>query len=188
MRIRRELEEKNLLLERVDKIKDDFLTNTTHELKTPLHGIIGIAESLPEYPEKVEENLKLIIFSARRLSGLVDDILDYSKMKNHDLRLNRKPVDVSQVTETVIALLKPLADAKRIFLVSTVPENLPLVLADEGRLIQIMQNLVGNAIKFTDEGNVVVSSVEKEDRFEISVSDTGGGIPADRLEDIFKPI
>lgn len=186
-----ELEEKNLLLERVDKIKDEFLANTTHELKTPLHGIIGIAEALLEDAgqsgQKQTENLQLILFSAKRLSGLVNDILDFSKMKNQDLRLNRRPVDIWQITEVTLALLKPLAKAKQLELKNAIPENAPWVLADEDRLRQIIQNLVGNAIKFSDAGQITVSAAAREEKLEIVVADAGIGIPGDKLEAIFKP-
>ncbi len=186
-----ELEEKNILLERVDKIKDEFLANTTHELKTPLHGIIGIAESIladaGKTGKKQLENLKLIILSAKRLSGLVNDILDFSKMKNQDINLNIKPVDLWQVVAVTLALLNPLAKAKQLALNNDINENMPLIAADEERLRQIIQNLVGNAIKFTDTGQITVSAVVRDDKLEIRVADTGIGIPADRLADIFKP-
>jgi two-component system sensor histidine kinase ChiS len=186
-----ELEEKNIRLRRVDQIKDDFLVTTTHELKTPLHGIIGIAESLLEDAKttgKIQvENLKMIISSARRLSELVNNILDYSKMKNQDLKLNIKPVDVRPIVELVLSLLKPLAEAKQLALENRISEDAPLILADEDRVKQIIFNLAGNAVKFTDAGQITVSALVNDGQLAITVADTGLGIPEDRLEVIFEP-
>lgn len=187
----KELEEKNILLEKVDQIKDDFLANTTHELKTPLHGIIGISQSLLESHEstskKHTENLNLIMTSAWRLSNMVDDILDFSKMKHQGIHLNIKPVDVWQLTEMVAALLKPLIKIKQLVICNEIDRNIPLIAADEDKIRQIMQNIIGNAIKFTDAGQITISAFVKEEELEISVSDTGIGIPEERFEDIFKP-
>jgi two-component system sensor histidine kinase ChiS len=187
----RELEDKNYKLERVNRIKDEFLANTTHELKTPLHGIIGVAESVLENAGNLTanqgESLKLIALSARRLSGLVNDILDHSKLKHHDISLKIKPVDPWKITEAVISLLKPLASVKGLTLKNNIPEDVPLMAADAERFRQIMQNLIENAVKYTDDGGIVVSAAPEGDFLEISVADTGPGIPEDRLSDIFKP-
>lgn len=187
----KELEEKNILLEKADRIKDDFLANTTHELKTPLHGIIGISQSLLEGSEALSkrnaENLNLIMTSARRLANLVDDILDFSKMKYQDIQLNIKPVNMWQLTEMVTALLKPLINIKQLVILNKIDPKIPLISADEDKVRQIMQNIIGNAIKFTDAGEIAVSAAAKGEVLEISVSDTGVGIPSERFEDIFKP-
>ena len=178
-------------LERMDNVKDEFLVNTTHELKTPLNGISGIAESLLEDSGRAdlrrEGDLKLIISSVRRLSSLVNDILDYSRMKHNDIRLDRVPVDVWQVAEVVLSLLGPLAREKQLALENSIPEDAPLITADEGRLRQILQNLIGNAIKYTETGGITLSAAARDKMLEISVADTGKGIPSDRLEDIFLP-
>jgi two-component system sensor histidine kinase ChiS len=190
-KISQELEEKNLQLKRVNQIKDDFLVTTTHELKTPLHGIIGIAESLLEEvmtTGKIQvESLKTIISSARRLSDLVNNILDYSKMKNHDLELNIKSVDVRPIVDLVLSLLRPLAEAKQLSLENRIFEDTPLILADEDRVKQIIFNLAGNAVKFTDTGQISVSALVSDGQLAVTVADTGIGIPEDRLEAIFEP-
>lgn len=187
----KELEEKNVLLEKVDRIKDEFLANTTHELKTPLHGIIGISQSLLEGGEirgkKQAESLNLIMTSAWRLANMVDDILDFSKMKYQDLKLNIKPVDVWQLTEMVVALLKPLVKMKQLVIHNKIDPGTPSISADENKFRQIMQNIIGNAVKFTDEGKIIITASVTGKELEISVSDTGIGIPADRFDDIFKP-
>ncbi len=178
-------------LEQIDKLKDEFLANTSHELRTPLHGIIGLSESLKDgiagkLPPKALENLNMIANSGRRLSHLVNDLLDFSKLKNHDLRLNLAPVDLHTLTDVVLQLLAPLLKDKNLIAVNQIPENIPAVRADENRLQQILYNLIGNAIKFTHEGSIRVYSSESGEMMEVCVSDTGIGIPKNKFHDIFR--
>ena len=180
----------NLRLQRVDKLKDQFLANTSHELRTPLTGIIGLAESLKdgaagEQSSKAKKNLGMIVSSGRRLSTLINDILDFSKLKSHELQLDLAPIDVYAITDVVIHLSQPLTQAKDVKLMNMVPKDLPPVEADENRLQQILFNLVGNAIKFTDSGYVKVSANIKDDEVILMIEDTGIGIPEDKLETIF---
>jgi len=200
------LEAKNADLKRLDRLKDEFLTNTSHELRTPLNGIIGIAESLldgatGELPERTRYNLTMIVSSGRRLANLVNDILDFSKLRHRDLNLNIRPVDMHAVAEIVRALTQPLILQKEVVLINNIAAEAPKVDADEGRVQQILYNLVGNAIKFTDRGEITIesevqvppllpeqseyASVGKQHLL-IRVRDTGIGIPADRLEHVFE--
>ena len=174
-----------------EKIKDDFLANTSHELRTPLNGIIGVSESLlagvaGALPHKVKSNLSMIISSSRRLSNLVNDILDYSKMKNESLELHIKPVNLRDISELILTLSTPLVGNKPVVLINEIPDTVPAVMADEDRLQQILYNLIGNAIKFTAQGEVKINAEVIEDRIMISVSDTGIGIPNSRQKEIFK--
>ena len=186
-----ELETKNEELKRIDRLKDEFLANTSHELKTPLNGIIGIGQSLQngiagELNPVIDENLSLIIYSAKRLSHLVKDILDFSKLKHQDIELQLKSVGVKEIVDIVLSACKTSIDKKALKLVNTVAIDLPPVLADENRLQQILYNLVGNAIKFTETGEIKVSAIKNEDYITISVTDTGIGISEDKLERIFE--
>ncbi|MBF0278154.1 MAG: PAS domain S-box protein [SAR324 cluster bacterium] len=176
---------------RIEQLKDEFLANTSHELRTPLNGIIGIAESLiagaaGSLPEQVHENLSMIVSSGRRLYGLINDILDYSKMRQHALALQLKPVDLKSIVEMVLSLSQPLVGEKQLELLNNIPDNFPSVLGDENRLQQIFYNLIGNAIKFTAEGEVTVEARQHEDKVEITVSDTGIGIPNSKQKQIFQ--
>ncbi|MEO1086890.1 MAG: ATP-binding protein, partial [Acidobacteriota bacterium] len=178
-------------LQQIDRMKDTFLANTSHELRTPLNGIIGIAESLRdgatgELPTPTRANLKMIASSGRRLSSLVDDILDFSKLKSHELELRRQAVGMREVAELVLSLSTPLVEGKDLELHNDVPADLPLVDGDENRLQQVMHNLVGNGIKFTASGAVRVSAEARGDVVEVSVSDTGIGIPPGKLSSIFE--
>ncbi len=198
-RKQKELEREQAIAEqlrRVDKLKDEFLANTSHELRTPLNGIIGLAESLLDgvagiLPDKAHFDLKMISASGRRLSNLVNDILDFSKMIDNRIELSLKPVNLHAIVEFVLALSQPSLGKKNLTLINAVNPDLPTIMADENRLQQIIQNLVGNAIKFTESGTVAVSIQEMTFLGEMSflpitVSDTGIGIAADKLEEIFK--
>lgn len=178
-------------LRNIDRLKDEFLANTSHELRTPLHGIIGIAESLIDgaagvLSPKAKSNLSMIISSGNRLASLVNDILDFSKIKNNELKLDKKVVDMRILTDFVLALSKSMADKKRIALKNKIERNKYKVYGDENRLQQIMFNLVGNAIKFTEEGSVTVYAEENNNFVKTSIQDTGMGIPPEKHEDIFK--
>ena len=142
---------KNEELERLVRLKDDFLANTTHELRTPLHGIVGIAESLfsdltVKSSPFLQSNLLLIVTSARRLSNLVNDILDFSKMRNNDLVIAPRPLDPVQIIRSVLPNFSVAAEGKGISIELNITEDVPPVFADEDRLIQILFNLIGNAV------------------------------------------
>ncbi|MBP2642557.1 MAG: response regulator [Firmicutes bacterium] len=175
----------------LDKLKDEFMANTSHELRTPLHGMITITESVLEsatkiLPRQQKENLALVISSGRRLANLVNDILDYEKLKHGDISLNKQSIDIRQIIPAVLEVSRYLTFSKPVSLISNLPQAIPAIEADENRFTQIIYNLLGNAIKFTDQGTITISAIQNNDRVEISVSDTGIGIPADKLSDIFK--
>lgn len=191
---RRELRKERQIshrLREVDKLKDEFLANTSHELRTPLYGITGLAESLidgatGELPEATKANLAMLVQSGRRLTTLIDDILDFSKLKHHSLDLDLKPVDLHAVVDVVLVLSRPLVGSKQLELKNSVAAELPAVLADENRLQQILHNLVGNAVKFTEAGEVEVAAAERDGRVVVAVRDTGVGIPEAQQERIFE--
>ncbi|MGB5819587.1 MAG: tetratricopeptide repeat protein [Saonia sp.] len=207
-RVKREAEEKKRLiyeerqktetekkrveeLQKIDKLKDEFLANTSHELRTPLNGIIGLTESLKDgvagkLSHKAIENLDMIVNSGRRLSHLVNDILDFSKLKNKDLELTINAIDMHAIVDVVLQLSEPLTIDKNLKLVNSIPKNISLVAADENRLQQILHNLVGNAIKFTEKGAVTIDAKEKNGMVSITVSDTGIGIAEEKFERVFK--
>ncbi|SDQ64690.1 ATP-binding protein [Flagellimonas zhangzhouensis] len=188
---RTEIEKQRVLeLEKIDKLKDEFLANTSHELRTPLVGIIGLSEGLKDgvagkMSKSAIQNLEMIINSGKRLSHLVNDILDFSKLKNKDLNLSLKPVDIYAISNIVLRLSRPLIQDKKLKLINSIPKDIPLIEADENRLQQIMHNLIGNAIKFTEKGVISLHAVVKKDMLAISISDTGIGIPEDKIGSIF---
>lgn len=180
----------NRLLQ-LDKLKDDFLANTSHELKSPLNAIISITDSIIKGVEGPvnqlqAQNLSIVVGSGRRLSNLVNDLLDYSKMKNGDIELHKSSIDVKTIVESVIKVYRFITGGKEIALVNKVQEHLPTVYADRDRLTQILYNLIGNGVKFTERGHVEVSADLYQDRVKICVSDTGIGIAENMQEIIFK--
>ncbi|MCB1044070.1 MAG: response regulator [Acidobacteria bacterium] len=192
-RQRHELEQERQVTERlrqVDRLKDHFLANTSHELRTPLTGMIGIADSLidgaaGELNGPMRKNLEMIVQCGQRLAGLVNDILDFSTLKNKQLQLLMKDVDLRATVDAVLALNQSYVQLKSLALLNDVPQGL-VVHADENRLIQVLQNLIGNAVKFTHQGEVRVSATRSSDRVAIAVSDTGIGIPSDQFDRIFQ--
>ncbi len=176
---------------KLDKIKDEFLANTSHELRTPLSGILGITQAMlkgsdGELNSRQKQNLSIVIGSSRRLANLVNDILDYSKMKNGDILLHIRPIHIEGLIHTVVGVFQQLGRSKEYEVIADLPEGLPPVLADENRVVQILYNLVGNATKFTVQGCVKVSVRKTGTMLEVCVSDTGEGIPEEKLEDIFR--
>lgn len=190
-----ELEDAQQHLLNLDRMKDEFLTKVSHELKTPLHGIIGLAECTRDAlsnqstmeSEESENNLDLIIKSGVRLANLVDEIADFSILKNSQVQLKRVPVRLRDVVQMVITLEKFFLTDKQVALENNVAQDVPLVYADTERLMQILHNLVRNAIKFTDIGLITVSAQVEGDLVVISVRDTGRGIPQSRIKAIFNP-
>ncbi|TAL36796.1 MAG: response regulator [Spirochaetes bacterium] len=193
-RLSEDLRETNESLRELDRLKDEFLANTSHELRTPLSGMIGIAESLADgvagsVSPGMRKNLDLVIASGRRLSNLVNDILDFSRLKHHDIRLSLAPVNVHSVAQAVLDVTRYLAGGKDIALVNAVDPGLPPAAADEARLEQVFHNLVGNSLKFTARGRIEVDArlLPGKGTLEIRVTDTGEGIAADRLARVFEP-
>ncbi|MBU3914993.1 response regulator [bacterium] len=177
-------------MRQTEKLKDEFLANTSHELRTPLHGIIGLCEDLLARGQNIaqtgwQKEIGLVIQSGRRLSGLVDDLLDFSKIRQNELQINPRPIDFESVCSVVMMLCRPMIGQKDIKIQTDIPDSLPLVMADENRLQQILLNLVGNAIKFTTQGEVRVRAEIIPEYLEVSVHDTGIGIPIDKQETIF---
>ena len=190
----------NRRLREIDRLRDEFLANTSHELRTPLYGIVGLAESLldsaagvpddgmPDHglPDHARAGLSTIAQGGRRLGTLVDDILDFSKLRRHNLELALASVELRALTDVVLALAGPLAADKQLELVNSVDAALPPARADANRVQQILHNLVGNAIKYTDSGRVEVSARMEGEHLEVSVRDTGIGIAEDQLERVFE--
>ncbi|ATW26146.1 hypothetical protein DCMF_16430 [Candidatus Formimonas warabiya] len=175
---------------RFDQLKDEFLASTSHELRTPLYGIISIAQSLLEgdtgnLTKTQKENMEMIKSSSHRLYNLTNDILDISKLKQGEIKLDLRPVTVKGAASSVIDVFRFLVKEKNISLRNEISDNLPNVLADGARLKQILYNLIGNAVKFTEQGSIVITAVCKKGWMEVAVQDTGIGIPADKLSQIF---
>ncbi|MEN6325660.1 MAG: ATP-binding protein [Syntrophomonas sp.] len=188
-----EAEEYSRKMEYVDNLKDAFLANTSHELRTPLNGIISITESIiydqaQEVPPVIEEKLNLVVQMGHRLSVLVKDVLDFSIMKNNKLLLEKNSFTVAPLIDNVLLELEWKAKSKNITINNEVEEESLAITADKYRIIQVLYNLLDNAVKFTPAGgHIVVRARQKNKEIAISVVDDGMGIPADQLEKVFEP-
>ncbi|PQP84191.1 histidine kinase [Paenibacillus sp. PCH8] len=178
-------------LKEEDRQKDQFLVNTAHELRTPLHGIINIAESIAVRERRNSgsqqaEDMKLLVTIGRRMSQLVDDLLDVIRLKEKRIKLVKKPLSLSSVISGVIGMFRFMAEGKSVQMTVDIPEGIPLIQADERRLVQVLYNLLHNALKFTDEGIITVSVREDGEHILIQVSDTGVGMSEEIQQRIFE--
>lgn len=178
-------------LQQADNVKEEFIANVSHELRTPLTGIIGLAEIMladqtSNLDSSQRETLTLMKVSAQRLSSLVNDVIDFSAIKNGHLALNKNDVDLKQVCELVVRMTQPLVGDKPVKLLENYPPGRILVEGDEDRLQQVLFNLVANAVKFTPHGAVTVAVEVLELDVRVSVRDTGIGISAAEQKNIFQ--
>ena len=180
----------NAQLERASKAKSDFLASISHELRTPLNAILGFNELLlGEIYGPVTEELKVpltdIQTSGKHLLRLINNVLDLSKIEAGRMELALDDYAVHDLVAGVLSGLRPLASQKGLALTSAVPDDIPVAHGDGGRITQCLMNLVGNAVKFTQQGRIEVAVDCRDDVLQYRVIDTGTGIPADRLETVF---
>ena len=178
-----EIQDKSRQLEEASKHKSQFLANMSYELRTPLNAILGYTELMAdgtygEPSEKMAAVLKRLQSNGRHLLGLINDVLDLSKIEAGQLALELSDYSVSDIAQTVRSTLEPLATDKKLAFKVEVAAKLPPGHGDGRRLTQVLINLVGNAIKFTDTGEVVISAGAADGSFHLSVRDTGPGISA----------
>ena len=171
--------------------KSAFLANMSHELRTPLNAILGYAEMIRDQiygpvPERIRTVLDRVEKSGRHLLGLINDVLDLSKIEAGQLTLALADYSMPDLVQTVVTATESLAAEKKLTLAARVPPGLPAGRGDERRLAQVLLNLVGNAIKFTESGEVSVAVSAVDGAFVVSVADTGPGIPERDRQKIFE--
>lgn len=190
----RRIEEARANAEKANNAKSEFLATMSHEIRTPMNGIIGVAELMSYTPinEKQEQYINTIQSSGELLLSLINDVLDFSKMESGEFEFESIPVVLNGLAEEVMNLLNSKSHEKNVELVVRIPQNVPLaVTSDPVRLRQILINLIGNAIKFTKDGHVLLN-IEKVSQkndmvvLKFEVKDTGVGIPEDKLPIIFE--
>nr|WP_284732062.1 ATP-binding protein [Mesorhizobium sp. dw_380] len=177
----REIKEKGRELEAASRHKSQFLANMSHELRTPLNSVLGFTELLVdgiygELPEKAKTTVARVQANGRHLLGLINDVLDLSKIEAGQLTLAIEDYSAAQIVRSTVTAVEPLARAKGLELSTTIAENLPIGRGDERRLTQVLLNLAGNAVKFTETGAVDILANAVDGHFEITVRDTGPGI------------
>ncbi len=182
----RDIEQKGREIEIASQHKSQFLANMSHELRTPLNAILGYTELILDDiygppSDKTREVLERVERNGRHLLGLINDVLDLSKIEAGELELDVADYSMPNIVHTVVTATESLATEKNLALNVTLPPDLPTASGDERRIVQVLLNLVGNAIKFTDEGKVDIRVAAQNGRLDVAVADTGPGIaPADQ--------
>ena len=189
---RAELEAKSRQIEEVDRLKNAFIANMSHEIRTPLNSVLALTQLLREGvagPLTVDQRkyLQVIERNGRGLLHLINDVLDLSRIEAGHLEMDTEDLDLPRHVESVVEALAPLAAGKNIDLAVNIPPDLPAARGDPDRFRQILTNLIGNAIKFTDNGGQVMVGAEAHlDTIVVVVTDTGVGIPDPYREKIFQ--
>ncbi|MGH8057100.1 MAG: ATP-binding protein, partial [Candidatus Entotheonellia bacterium] len=185
-----QLQTLNEELERASKAKSDFLASMSHELRTPLNAILGYSELIldeiyGEVPARIRDVLERVQQSGRHLLGLINDVLDLSKIEAGRMELSPTEYLVQDIVENVSSSLRSLAAEKGLAFVAGAQADIPAAFGDGKRLAQCLMNLAGNALKFTRQGRVEIWVERQGETLVYRVSDTGIGIPQDQLESIF---
>ncbi len=187
---KKELQQAKEEEEKLGKIKEDFLSSMSHEIRTPLNAIIGTTNLLMEENKKLadDEKFKLLKFSSNNLLALINNVLDFSKIESGKIHIENKDFEIRELTNGLVNSWIPVAQQKDILLKLKVDEKIPqIVKGDAVRLSQVMNNLINNAIKFTNEGMVQVKLEQKgNDLVYFEVRDTGIGIPESKLGLVFE--
>lgn len=190
-RLFEELADRGEQLRLASQHKSQFLANMSHELRTPLNAILGYAELLMDgiygdLPEKPHSVLERVQQNGQHLLGLINDVLDLSKIEAGELKLTIDDYTLPSLVQSVLAATDSLAQTKGLALGASIPDDLPVGRGDARRLSQVLLNLVGNAIKFTDAGEVAIAASARDGQFQVTVRDTGPGISAADQEKIFE--
>jgi signal transduction histidine kinase/putative methionine-R-sulfoxide reductase with GAF domain len=178
-----EIQDKSRQLAEASQHKSQFLANMSHELRTPLNAILGYTELIidgiyGQTPEKVQDVLKRVESNGRHLLGLINDVLDLSKIEAGQLKLSLADYSIKDVVHNVVSAVEPLATKKNLNLKAEVPTDMSAGYGDEQKLTQVLLNLTGNAIKFTDAGEVAIKVTAANGSYTIAIQDTGPGISA----------
>ena len=185
-----ELEKAKEEAEKANEAKSLFISQINHELRTPLNGILGMF-SLLKKDEKDEERKELYLdladYAAKHLSFLINDMLDYTQLENRSMRFRYAPFSVASLFKRLNDMFTPLCREKEMLLEICHPDNPCFFTGDEDRFLQIMNNLLTNAVKYASKGKIMVSYSCKEGQINVAVSDEGPGIPEDIKNDVFKP-
>jgi len=187
----KQLQAQNIRLKEVDRLKSEFLNMVSHELRTPLTSIEWSLDSLKAFLEgndnpKVEQLLQILHADVGRLSHLINQLLDFSRIEAGKLALSKVPLDVGKIVNDAIAEIAHLAREKSADIKTEIPTNLPRISADRERLLQVLTNLLSNSLKYcTSKPQIIVSARRVDDAVEISVADNGIGIAEEDLKKVF---
>jgi len=178
-------------LKEIDQMKSDFLASVTHELKSPLTSLIMYIDlfltgATGKVNEKAKKFLRIMERNSNRLARFIDDLLDMAKIERGKMEIKKESLGILPIVSETVELMKPQADEKDIEIAINIPNNLPLVLIDGDRTRQIITNLLSNSIKFTPEKGKISIKIQDDKKYlQVSLSDTGIGIPPDKTSKIF---
>jgi signal transduction histidine kinase len=187
-----ELKAANERLKELDRLKDEFLSTVTHELRTPLTSIRSIAEILHDNPdispERHLEFTDIVVRESQRLTRLITQVLDFQRIESGRMDWHLSRVEMGEVIAEAVSATRQLVEEKKITLVTGLDEALPAIEGDRDRLVQVLVNLISNAVKFCDpeQGRIEIRAAAQDDGLRIDVSDNGPGIPAESRESIFE--
>jgi len=190
-RLYKQVQLQNERLKEFDRLKSQFLANTSHELRTPLNGILGLVEAIIDgadgpVNDLQRKHLGMIVESGTSLKDLINNLLELSRIESGQEEMQTKPFNIMNVIDPVVSLMENLAKKKGLILSKCVPEDIADCVGDPQKIQRVIMNLVGNAIKFTEQGTVTIRVVNGETDMVISVEDTGVGISADDQKVIFE--
>ncbi|WP_155591062.1 ATP-binding protein [Lysinibacillus cavernae] len=179
-------------LQKTDKLKDEFLASTSHELRNPLHSIINMSKAVLEREadvlrHKSISDLETVLSVGQRMSLLLNDLLDVMNLKDNTQKLQLSTVSIHTIVTAVFDMLRFMIEGKPVEFVHHIPADFKKVLADENRVIQIVFNLVHNAVKFTNEGSITISGNTYNRMAKIVIADTGIGVDEETMQRLFEP-
>ena len=188
--MQREIAKKNAELARLNREKNHFLGMAAHDLRSPLHTILGYSDFLIKISDQPvqQEYLQIIRNASHFMARLVDDLLDVTKIEAGDLQLEYDPINLASLITSNAAVNRPMAAHKQIEIIYQLDETIPTAVIDSAKIEQVLNNLISNAIKFSEPENKVVIRLERaEENFLISVKDDGHGITSEHQSHLFQP-
>ncbi|WP_200901434.1 hybrid sensor histidine kinase/response regulator [Paenibacillus sp. DMB20] len=179
-------------LQRMNDHKDQFLANTSHEFKNPLHSMLNMSQSVLKrerhlLQERSIQELETVLSVGRRLTFILNDLIDVMSLREGNPRLRKKAIWIQPIVTGVLDMLQFNAEVKSVKIVNQIPREFPPVMADENRVVQIVFNLLHNAVKYTNEGVISIQAYAKDERACIVIADTGIGMDEDLLKRLFRP-
>ena len=184
-----------LMAEDAQRTKAAFVAKVSHEFRTPLNMIIGLVELMVEnpgiytvaLPPEMEQDLRVVYRNCQHLAGMVDDVLDLTRIETGRVVLHKERVHLGDIIDEAVTVVRPLVEKKRLYLRVEAPDDLPAVFCDRTRIRQVVLNLVSNAARFTNVGGISVDAEVRDQQVVVRVVDTGPGIPQRDIEHIFEP-
>ncbi|MFD2170501.1 ATP-binding protein [Tumebacillus lipolyticus] len=179
-------------LQRMNDHKDQFLANTSHEFKNPLHSMLNMSQSVLKreghlLQDRSIKELETVLTVGRRLTLILNDLIDGMSLREGNPRLQEKVISIQPIVTGVLDMLQYNAELKSVQIVNQIPEDFPPVIADENRVIQIVFNLLHNAVKFTNEGVISIQATARDGRAYVAIADTGIGMDEEMLARLFRP-